>query len=167
MIIKVLSGTGKIPVKSNKEDSAYDIFAVSDPEIVGEKTDLFGKFFYNIDYIQYRTGLFIEPDKKWGIIVSPRSSNSKFNLLLANSIGTIDNPYRGEILIRYKYVFQPEDLSIQDGKIVGRINLDKIYKKGDRVAQMKVEKVTDIDFIIVNKLSETERGNGGHGSTGK
>ena len=66
--------------------------------------------------------------------------------MLANSIGLIDAGYRGELLIRFKYITQPEDVF---AKIRGHqstipmltnINMEKIYKKGERIAQLELQK---------------------------
>lgn len=159
-----------------------------------------------IDYIEYNTKVCLEvQDLCWdhGEYVSsteealekdrfsasvdyyfdavPCSRNRKYNLLLANSEGTIDALYRGEILISYKYVIQPEDLVIVDNKIYTKIT--NIYNVGDVVGQLKMRKneslITEFDHekesdnieyipvIIADKLTPSERGVGGHGSTEK
>ena len=45
------------------------------------------------------------------------------------------------------------------------MNSTKIYKKGDKICQLKVTKVEDVEFILVNELDSTSRGEGGFGST--
>ena len=107
----------------------------------------------------------------------PRSSVSKYNLVLANGIGLIDADYRGEILVRFKYIWQPEDfiyIPTPDGnksgissKIVGKPNIDKIYKKGDKICQLKITRVEHAEFYLVDTLDTTQRGEGGFGSTDK
>ena len=105
-------------------------------------------------------------DVDYDILAFPRSSVSKYNLLLANSIGLIDADYRGEVLLRFKYIWQPEDYRIRtDNLLDGNINTDKIYKKGDKICQLKVTRVENIEFILVNELDSTTRGEGGFGST--
>jgi dUTPase len=91
---------------ANETDSGYDIIATSDPFIQGisiDKTD----DYLSIDYIEYDTNLIIEPNDGYHTCVFPRSSISKYNLTLANSIGLIDNGYRGVIKLRFKYNAQP------------------------------------------------------------
>ena len=92
--------------------------------------------------------------------------------MLANSIGLIDAGYRGELLIRFKYITQPEDVF---AKIRGHqstipmltnVNMEKIYKKGERIAQLVIAETHKVEFEIVEELSETDRGKGGFGSTG-
>jgi dUTP pyrophosphatase len=85
---------------------------------------------------------------------------------LANCIGLIDADYRGEVLLRFKYQWQPEDYRIRiDNLIEGIVNSNKLYKKGDKVCQLKVTKVENVEFVLVNELDSTNRGEGGFGST--
>lgn len=172
----------ELPVRATPKSTAYDVFAVADPEIVGEKV---GELWKRIDYIQYRTAIFAAPQKDsygrdYHVLVHPRSSASKYNLLLANGIGLIDSDYRGEFLVRYKYVWQPEDLVMKfksgnftdeyprpTGDLLGKVNVDKIYKKGDRVCQLVVEPTTEAEWVKVESLDETVRGTGGFESTGR
>ena len=182
--VKNIPELSELPLRATPKSAAYDVFAVAEPEIVGEKvTPLPGTedvvLWKRIDYIQYRTALYTAPEKDtygkdYHVLVHPRSSVSKYNLILANGIGLIDTDYRGEYLIRYKYVFQPEDLSILTSVkpdfsttisvIAGKVNEDKIYKKGDRVAQLVVEPTTEAEWVRVEDLDKTER-TGGFGST--
>ena len=106
---------------------------------------------------------------KYHIEGLPRSSISKKNLLLANSEATIDNAYRGEVSLRFKYVFQPEDLLIVPeagrSRIYGVLSPASIYAKGDRIAQIKAVPNIDIQFELVEELDATVRGQGGFGSS--
>ena len=92
--------------------------------------------------------------------------------MLANSVGLIDCGYRGELLVRFKYITQPEDIH---ARILGhqatiplltKVNMDKIYTKGERIAQLVIAETHKVEFEIVEELSETDRGKGGFGSTG-
>jgi dUTP pyrophosphatase len=165
-----------LPKKGSERATGYDIVVTSDPEIIGEKYE--NGSYKRIDYIQYRTNLklavqeervysgFGYTDIDYDILAFPRSSVSKYNLVLANCIGLIDADYRGEVLLRFKYIWQPEDYKIRtDNLIEGYVNDNKLYKKGDKVCQLKVTKVEDVEFILVNELDSTERGEGGFGST--
>ena len=81
--------------------------------------------------------------KKYHTELFPRSSISKYNLVLANSVATIDRGYRNEILLRYKYIFQPEDMIVVQEDILrvyGRVNNENIYQKGDKIAQIKARR---------------------------
>lgn len=194
MIIRVLKNetyteNSNLPTKATERSTGYDLIATSDPEIVGHlhpgnSTNIYTR----IDYIQYRTNLKMEVIKDlitrnvtvpyyidYDVLAFPRSSVSKYNLLLANSIGLLDADYRGEVLLRFKYIWQPEDLiyvPTPDGnksgissKIVGIPNLDKIYKKGDKICQLKATRVENIEFRLVDELDTSERAEGGFGST--
>ncbi len=187
-----------IPKQANAEppaDAGYDIVAMSDPQIIGESfnrplDDL--QLWSKVNYIEYRTGLYIAPapdtvynwdgvtdgsninpsvfDIHFHTLIHPRSSISKYNLVLANSIGLIDGGYRNEILLRFKYMFQPEDMFLVPDagamKIYGRVNPETIYKKGDKICQIKACETTPIEFVPVDDLSVTERNMGGFGSSG-
>ena len=101
----------------------------------------------------------------YDVLAFPRSSVSKYNLVLANSIGLIDADYRGEVLLRFKYIWQPEDYRSVNYMLEGKPNIDKIYNKGDKICQLKVTHVENVKFELVNELDSTNRGDGGFGST--
>lgn len=164
-----------LPKKGTDRATGYDIIATSGPEIVGETNDRGG--YKRVDYIQYRTNLklavqkdrvfssFGHTDFDHDILAFPRSSISKYNMVLANCIGLIDADYRGEVLLRFKYIFQPEDYIILDNQIIGSVNPTKIYSIGDKICQLKVTKVENVEFTLVDELDATDRGDGGFGST--
>jgi dUTPase len=105
-------------------------------------------------------------DLDYDILAFPRSSVSKYNLILANCIGLIDADYRGEVLIRFKYIWQPEDYRIRtDNLLEGHVNFTKLYNKGDKVCQLKVTKIENVEFVLVYELDSTARGDGSFGST--
>jgi dUTPase len=101
----------------------------------------------------------------------PRSSISKYNLSLANSVGTIDVGYRGEIKVRFKYLFQPEDLIMVDEaggrRSYGIVNVDAIYGMGDKICQIEPCENKTIEFKLVDVLPPSARVQGGFGSSGK
>lgn len=98
------------------------------------------------------TGLAFEIEPGYEVQVRPRSGLSlKTGLLVVNSPGTIDADYRGEVKI-----------------ILGNLGeSNEVISHGDRVAQMVLAPITQARFITTNSLSETERGDGGFGSTGR
>lgn len=164
-IIKYLDNGVLQPVKAHETDTGFDIFASDNPKIVGESGP--DNKFWAIDYIEYRTNLFIEPDPNFCVYVFPRSSISKYNLLLCNSIGLLDNGYRFEILLRFKYIIQPIDCEINFGTMSCQVNSRKIYSKGDKIAQLVVVPVTqNVIFQKTQILNTTARNIGGFGSTG-
>ena len=165
-----------LPTKGTDRATGFDIIVTSEPEIVGELYD--NGTYKRVDYIQYKTNLklavqkervfsnFGHTDLDYDILAFPRSSISKYNLALANCIGLIDADYRGEVLLRFKYQWQPEDYKIRtDNLLEGRVNFTKLYNKGDKVCQLKVTKVENVEFVLVYELDSTTRGDGGFGST--
>ena len=180
------NGDITLPKQATPNSAGYDIIATSNPKIVGEKLE--DKFFLpeepkvewwkHIFYIEYETGLFVAPSNAIHTLIYPRSSiSSKTNLMLANSIGLVDYDYRGQILCRFRYVWQPFDmawLSIKDHSnannpyvtmTLGNINPDKIYNKGDAIAQLVFSPTTNVNFQFVDELDKTIRNDGGFGST--
>ena len=112
---------------------------------------------HEIDYIQYHTDLYIEPcvdDKVYHANIFPRSSISNKNLMLANSIGLIDGDYQGELLVRFKYVIRTEDVVARIPghqaiiPILTDVNMDKIYKEGERIAQAVLQKPIKLNLKL-------------------
>ena len=96
--------------------------------------------------------------------------------MLANSVGVIDSGYRGNIKVCFKYIAQPEDMKIVEGKsfrgkdakgIVTSINPQRIYHDGDKIAQLIPCKHNEISLEYVESISSSDRNDGGFGSTGK
>lgn len=83
-----LGSEKQLPAKKTERAAGFDVVSVSDPEIVGIR-NLTTDCWRSIDYIQYRTGIKIGPEKTH-FLAFPRSSVSKYNLTLANSVGLID-----------------------------------------------------------------------------
>ena len=165
-----------LPKKGTDRATGFDVVVTSEPEIVGEKYE--NGAYKRIDYIQYKTNLklavqkdrqfsnFGYTDLDYDILAFPRSSVSKYNLVLANCIGLIDADYRGEVLLRFKYIWQPEDYRIRtDNLFEGNVNSTKLYNTGDKVCQLKVTKVENVEFVLVDELDSTTRGDSGFGST--
>ena len=86
--------------------------------------------------------------------------------MLDNSVCLIDRGYRNQILVRFKYIWQPEDYSIIDDLMLGTPNINKLYTKGDKICQLLPMETHDIEFHKVDILDNNDRG-GGFGSTGK
>lgn len=100
--------------------------------------------------LTYKTGLAIEiPSWHVGLLF-PRSSVYKTGQTLTNCVGVIDSGYRGEIML--KYTLSP---------------YAKEYDIGDRVGQLVIMPHPRIDFVEVDELIPSDRGEGGYGSTGR
>lgn len=102
------------------------------------------------DHLVYGVGLAVEIPEGMVGLVFPRSSIRQTDLFMANSVGVIDSGYRGEIFITF---------NVKKGAT-------KWYQVGDRIAQFIIMTVPLVKYVEVDELSETERGIGGHGSTG-
>jgi dUTP pyrophosphatase len=96
----------------------------------------------------YYTGIAIEIPANHVGLLFPRSSVSKKDIILANSVGVIDSGYRGEIMLKYKWI---------DPSHFG----SKSYNVGERVGQLMILKLPSYEFVEVEQLSTTERGTGG------
>ncbi|GAB4249868.1 MAG: dUTP diphosphatase [Vicingaceae bacterium] len=99
-----------------------------------------------------KTGLFIALPPKYEAQIRPRSGLAfKHGITVLNAPGTIDADYRGEIGVI----------------LVNLSNEDFVINDGERIAQMVIAKYKRAKWIEVETLTETERGEGGFGSTGK
>ena len=102
-------------------------------------------------FVSVSTGIAVEIPEGYEIEIRPRSGlSANHGIGILNSPGTIDSDYRGEIKV-ILFNFSDRDFHI---------------KKGDRIAQMVVKGVVRAELIEVKALSETDRGEGGFGSTG-
>ena len=102
--------------------------------------------------VTYGLGIAIErPDGMVGLVF-PRSSIRNTELTLSNSVGVIDAGYRGELQATFNKLNGLDSLA---------------YKVGDRVAQIVIVPHPIVQFVEVDELSESKRGDGGFGSTGK
>ena len=107
--------------------------------------------FYPGETKKIKLGISCEPKDGKAYYLFPRSSISKTPLRLSNSIGLIDGGYRGEIMAVCD--------NIKD--------FNYTVQKGDRLFQLVASDTSPISYILVDTLSDTTRGSGGFGSTGK
>lgn len=136
--IKKTNELAIIPKYAHSTDAGMDLVAVSMNE-----TD---------KYIEYDTGIALEIPKGYVGLVFPRSSVSKLDLVQANSVGVIDSSYRNSIKVRFK--------KLKDNGVC-------VYVPGERIAQLIILPYPMIGFNEVEKLSDSDRGLDGFGSTGK
>lgn len=116
--------------------------------------------------IVYGTNLAVQIPTGFVGLLFPRSSISKYDLSLANSVGVIDSNYRGEIMLKMKALISQIKLSHSLNSGISRTILND-YNIGDRIAQLIIMPYPKIELELVEELDETERGNGGFGHTGK
>lgn len=145
MKVKLVSEYAQLPTRGKVD---------SDIPQVSAGLDLYCPFSVTIPSDSKRQiplGVAVEiPQNHMGLL-TPRSSMSKTPLRCANSVGIIDEDYRGEISIVY------ENVSCKDYTIA----------RGDRIAQLIIVPIKLVDVVEVDELTATERGAGGYGSTGK
>lgn len=112
----------------------------------------------NVGNITYHTGLAIEIPEGYVGLLFPRSSICKKQQFLTNGVGVIDSSYRGEIMAKFKPVMGSYETILE-------LFESNEYEIGDRVVQLLIIPYPQIELEEVEKLSDTERGYGGFGST--
>lgn len=120
------------------------------------------KYLHAGDTLVIPTGLTFEIPEGHVMLVFSRSGHGfKHNVRLANCVGVIDSDYRGEVMVKLT-----ADIDDGDEVPLSALNAMKI-KPGDRIAQAMIVPFPRVEvFMVVDELSETERGAGGLGSTG-
>ena len=140
---KKLNPEAIIPKKATKGAAGIDLTAVT------EKVELTATG----PIVTYGTGLAVEIPEGFVGLLFPRSSvTTKTTLALGNSVGVIDSDYRGEIILKYR------NTATQAGTK---------YNTGDRVGQLVILQLPVYEVEESSELSDTTRGDGGFGSTGK
>ncbi len=141
--IKLLSETATVPTRATDGSAGYDLRAdIKEPQTLRPG-----------EIAAVPTGVAIAlPDKNYVAVVCARSGLAiKHGISLANGVGIIDSDYRGELK-------------------VGLINLganDFVIEPNERIAQMLIMPVLTPELKVCDDISETERGAGGFGSTGR
>ena len=167
--IKKLHPNSVIPTYAHDTDCGMDLTAVS-------------KNFDEYGNVVYGFGLAFEIPEGYAGFIFPRSSNHKSGLLLTNSVGIVDSCFRGEVTAKFasristslpKKFFE-RMIAVLTGNFAGYdVTTTNHYCEGfnynigDRVAQMVILPYPKVEFVEVDELSDTERGTGGYGSTGK
>ena len=135
---KTLHNKAVIPSYATAGDAGLDMVAV----------DLMD----SVEQVVYMTGIAVEiPEGHVGLLF-PRSSIRKYQLSLSNSVGVIDSGYRGEVQFTFNKTAGPASYK---------------YKIGERIGQLMIIPYPIIEAVEVDELSDSERGEGGFGSTGK
>lgn len=150
--IKKLNPNAVIPKYAKDGDAGMDLVAT---EIIKDTPE----------QITYGTGIAVEIPEGFVGLVFPRSSVRKTGLQLSNSVGVIDSGYRGEIQATFNKIFGGD--RFYDETKITEITSNDFYKVGDRIAQIMIIPYPPIQFVEVDELSDSERGEGGFGSTGK
>lgn len=164
--IKKLSEGAIIPKYAKKGDAGLDLFATR-------------RWYDEYGNVCYGTGIAMEIPVGFVGLVFPRSSICKKDLSLSNSVGVIDSSYRGEITAKFKptlacydYDYSKDCISETYDYITASgcnekdIPYAEHFEVGERICQIIIVPYPQIEFEEVDELSETERGDGGYGSTG-
>lgn len=139
---KKLTDTAKEPTKGSRYAAGWDLYADTDRDIHISPGDC----------IPFYTGLAFEiPEGYCGKIYCRSGLSTRHGLCLANCVGVVDSDYRGNVGIPIR------NLS----------DIEQVIVPHQRIAQVIFEKVPDVLLLEAETLSETERGTGGFGSTGK
>ena len=139
--IQLLNDLAKVPTRGSEDAAGYDLYAATD---------------YIIDIaphstIKIGTGIALELQKgTFGAIFARSGLATKKGLRPANCVGVCDSDYRGEYIV---------PLHNDTDEIM-------TIKPGERIAQLIIMNFNPIEFNVVDKLSDTERGEDGFGSTG-
>lgn len=134
---KKLSPYAFPPVRAHIDDVGFDLYATHTE-------------WDEHDNLVCHTGLAFEIPYGYVGLVFPRSSCANKSLILSNCVGVIDAGYRGEVTAKFKALSQRG-----------------IYRSGERCCQVVFLKLPEVEMVETDELSDSERGCGGYGSTGK
>ena len=135
--VKLLNENCK-PERTHRWDAGWDLKATEEVLIPAGGT------------MKVHTGVILEiPAKHCGLVVPRSSFGTKHRVTLANDVGVIDSEYRGEIMVF----------------LVNDSDEDFTIKQYERFAQLIIIPINSQEFMIVDRLTQTDRGDGGFGST--
>jgi dUTP pyrophosphatase len=142
MIVKIkkINAKAVVPKAATKDSACFDLYSTEDFVM------------YNGVFKKVKTGLIFEIPKGYHVEVYPRSGMASKGIIIPNSPGIIDSDYRGEVVVMlYGLIMKQHE----------------IFQSGNRIAQCRLVRNEPTEFKVVNQLSDTDRGEGGFGSTGK
>lgn len=155
--IKKLSSKAVLPTKAHPTDAGFDLLATS------REIDQNGN-------IVYGTGLAFEIPEGYVGLLFPRSSICKNDIALSNSVGVIDCHYRGEVMAKFKPTGIADEYFGEKSSfatLYKEQQYAKVYNIGERIAQLIVLPIPNVEMCEVEELSQTDRGANGYGSSGK
>jgi len=144
MLLKIMkiTGTAKVPTRGSADAAGYDLYADNEEPITIEPGEI----------KPITTGIAMEiPKGYFGAVYARSGLATKQGLRPPNCVGVIDSDYRGNIGVG----------------LINDTDIPQIIQPHERVAQIVIQPCLDVEFELVDELSETERGTGGFGSTGK
>lgn len=134
--VKKLNEGATLPVKAHEDDAGWDLVAT--------RVNFYEK------YIEYGTSLAIGVPKGYYGRLAARSSIRNYDLILSNGTGTLDSGYLGEVVFCFKRLKEN----------------GKFYNIGDKIGQLTVLQLPNLELVEVDDLEDSERGEGGFGSSG-
>ena len=138
--IKLLNDRAKLPERMTEYSAGYDIYADLESDVWLEP----------LDRVLVPTGFSLSLPKGFEAQIRPRSGLSmKHGVTVLNSPGTIDSDYRGEVKVI----------------LINLSNERYLIKSGMRIAQMVVSRHETLEFVVIDNLDTTDRGEGGFGSS--
>lgn len=140
--IKKLCETAKMPTKGTVGAACFDLYSAED------------KILYPNVPVKIRTGLAFEVPFGYCMVVYSRSSTFIKGIVCTPLI--VDSDYRGEVFVSAMFT---------GGELASNEHYE--LQAGDRIAQVKIEKLEDTEFVWSDTLTDTARGTGGYGSTGR
>lgn len=138
---EIKKSEGVLPVRAHDTDAGLDLYATR----ITQELDNSGKMI-----LVYHTDLAVEIPEGYVGLLFMKSSVSKRSLTLANAVGVVDACFRGEIMLKYKITTDA---------------VPTIYQQGEACGQLVIVPIETPTPVFVDELSETDRGEGGFGST--
>lgn len=149
---KKLHPDARTPIRATDGAAGWDLTSTGFSFVKkDEESKLYGYTRYYTDLVRYHTEIAVEIPPGYVGLLFPRSSCYKQFLTLANCVGVIDSDYRGEICFIYR------ETNSREGE----------FREGDRIGQLVILPCPSVEMVEVEELSQTKRGVGGFGSTGK
>lgn len=140
--IKKLNPKAVVPTYGSQYSAGADLYACIDSDVIIQPHTT----------ILIKTGLSIEiPEGYAGLIYARSGLASKKGLAPANKVGVVDSDYRGEVMVA----------------LHNHTDIAAVVEDGERVAQLVITPFLKAQFNLVDELTDTVRGDGGFGSTGR
>lgn len=138
---KKVNKLAKMPTRGSKYSAGYDLYACTDKDII----------IMPHETVKIDTGIAIElPNGTFGAIYARSGLATKRGLRPSNCVGICDSDYRGNYIVA----------------LHNDLDTAQCIQAGERIAQLIIQRFEEVNFIEVDELSDTERGEGGFGSTG-
>jgi len=136
---KKLTSTAKTPTRAHESDAGFDFYSCTGP-LNHNKPGV----------VVHKTGIAVEIPHNYFGAMFPRSSIRDTGLSLCNSVGVIDSGYRGEVVFSF----------YREAGTGG-------YSAGDKIGQLVILPLPQVELVEVDELSTSDRGEKGLGSTGR